>query len=107
MKCNRLWVIGLATASVFGDSPAWVEKSNGNAQILIDVKARFGERHAEALRDAGKILAARLDTEKDPLVRQDLEILLQAERQDVREFEVKNKYFITYAGVLQRIFGGI
>ncbi len=131
MKCNRLWVIGLATASVFGDSPAWVEKSNRNAQILIDVNARFfpesagregvtglddqildlkpgfGERHAEALRDAGKILAARLDTEKDPLVRQDLEILLQAERQDVREFEVKNKYFITYAGVLQRIFGGI
>src|SRR5580704_17547767 len=115
MPLYRLLAIGFAAVSAFGDSPAWIETSNRNAQLLIEVNARFfpesaarngvpglddrildlkpqfAERRAQALRDAGKILETRLAAEKNPLVRQDLDILIHAEREDVREFELQSK----------------
>src|SRR5258708_938501 len=38
---RRLWFLFLAIGSVSGDPPAWVEKSNRNAQVLIEERARF------------------------------------------------------------------
>src|SRR4051794_35431699 len=80
----------------------WVEKSNRNAQVLLEQQARFfpessgksgvsgvdeqiidwkpgtEQRQIQASKQAEKELAARLAAEKDPLVRQDLEILIGA-----------------------------
>src|SRR5208282_2296003 len=86
-------------ASVWAQSPpAWVEKSNQNAQLLIAILARYAPENAAAegvpgldeqistaapgeperfRRDmavARLELQKRMAVEKDPLVRQDLEI---------------------------------
>ena len=127
----RMLAIGLGAVAVFGDSPAWVEKSNRNAEALLEVTARFnpesagqwgiagvdgevvdlkpehGRRRADALREAGKVLQARLASEQDPQVRQDLEIMIEDARRDVRFFELQEKYFLPYGGTLQTIFGGV
>jgi hypothetical protein len=109
----RLSCLMLAATLVSGaDSPGWVLKSNQNAQVLLEVAARFnpefagqsgmsgldekiidltpksGARRAQETQLAEKTLRARLDAEKDPLVRQDLEILIKAAEQNVHEFEV-------------------
>src|SRR6478609_9651750 len=81
------------------DSRAWIEASNKHAQVLLEVRARFGPEGAgqigvagldrevtsltpeslRQMRQATTAALARLQTlleaEKDPLVRQDLEIL--------------------------------
>src|SRR4051812_920804 len=81
------------------DSRAWIAASNKHAQVLLDVLARFGPEGAgqigvagldrevtsitpeslRQLRQASTAALARLNSlleaEKDPLVRQDLEIL--------------------------------
>ncbi len=122
----------LAATLVSGaDAPGWVSKSNQNAQVLLDVAARFnpesagqsgmsgldekiidltpksGARRAQETKLAEKTLRARLETEKDPLVRQDLEILIKAAEQGVHEFELNDKYYVPYFEVTQTIFGGI
>ena len=122
----------LTAALVSGaDSPGWVSKSNQNAQVLLDIGARYypesagqygmsglddkiidltpksGERRTRETIRAVKTLRARLDAETDPLVRQDLEILIQAAEQNVHEFQLNEKYYIPYRAVMQTIFGGI
>src|SRR5437764_9019581 len=56
---------------------------------------------------AAKTLRARLDAETDPLVRQDLEILIKAADQTIHEYQLDEKYYIPYRDVMQTIFGGI
>src|SRR5215472_19386463 len=89
-------------------SPAWVARSNQNAQLLIDIQARYSPEAASRNGAAGlddkitvlsadrqrlqrrdwaeaqKQLQTRLTAEKDPLVRQDLEILLAAVDRNIR-----------------------
>src|SRR3954447_10343798 len=84
------------------DSRAWIEASNKHAQVLLDVEARFGPERAgqigvagldrevtsltpesrrqlrQASADALARLKGLLEAEKDPLVRQDLEILVHS-----------------------------
>jgi hypothetical protein len=131
MGLRSILTLGLLAATAFGDPPAWVQRSNANAQILLEIGARFfpesaaaggvsgvddqivdlkpnhGERHADALRAAAKTLSERLASEKDPLVRQDLELMIEDTRQEIRQFELQQKYFIPYAGTVQTIFSGI
>ena len=114
MKRRALFLF-VAIGSVSGDPTAWVAKSNQNAQGLIEERARFfpeaagnggvsgvdeeiidlkpdsAERQIEAGRRSGKILATRLEAERDPLVRQDLEILIAAARDNVRGLELNKK----------------
>jgi hypothetical protein len=82
--------------------PAWVEKSDAHARVLVDVLARFApesaaqfgvegldtaifdlkpgrqERTQQELRGALASLEKKLAAETDPLVRQDLEILIDS-----------------------------
>src|SRR5206468_9922491 len=51
---------------------------SGVDEKIIDLKPRSAERRAADVRRAGDTLAARLGAETDPLVRQDLEILMEA-----------------------------
>jgi hypothetical protein len=132
MVRNKLSCLMLAAALVSGaDSPGWVSKSNQNARVLLEITARYypesagqsgvsglddkiidlkpksGERRTQEAMLAVKTLRARLDAETDPLVRQDLEILIKAAEQNVHEFELNEKYYIPYRDVMQTIFGGI
>jgi len=121
--------IGLTTA--LADSPAWVAKSNQNAQVLLEIMARYSpesaggygvtglddrildlnpksdERQARETKAAEKTLRARLQSETDPLVRQDLEILIDAAQKNVRGYELNQKYYIPYFSVPRSIYYGI
>lgn len=111
--------------------PAWVVRSNENTQVLLAVLARFGpegaarlgvngydeqiidlkprvnERATQATREAIQVLKGRLAAEKDPLVRQDLEILIKSAEDNIRGNEIGNKYDIPYFNMSQAIFGGL
>lgn len=122
MVRNKLSWLMLTAALVSGaDSPGWVSKSNQNARVLLEITARYypesagqsgvsglddkiidlkpksGERRTQEAMLAMKTLRARLDAETDPLVRQDLEILIKAAEQNVHEFELNEKYYILIA----------
>ena len=112
-------------------TPAWVQRSNQDAQVLMKVltrfnpeaAARFGvtgvdeqvidlqprveERQREATRQATSELEKMLAAEKDPMVRQDLEIMIKAGKQHVRGSELREKYEIPYINVNELVFQGI
>jgi hypothetical protein len=111
--------------------PAWVAKSNQNAQLLIAVVAKYGPEGASAvgvpgldeqisvptaemtlqrrkqIAETGRQLQSRLETEKDPLVRQDLEILVSAANRQVRTIDAYQKTFLSYSSPAQLIFSGV
>jgi hypothetical protein len=131
MHARSLFILVVALAPALVAAPAWVEKSNRNAQVLteidarynpesagqygvsgvdqsiIDLKPRSAERRVSDIRRAVDTLSARIAAEKDPLVRQDLEILVQAAREEVRDHELREKYRLPYANILQAIYHGI
>jgi uncharacterized protein (DUF885 family) len=109
----------------------WVERSNANAQILLDIFARFApegagqlgvsgldeevfdlgprviERANQAVREAVETLQARLAEEEHPLVRQDLEILIESAEQNIEAAEFTLKYDLPYFNLAQTVFQGI
>ncbi|HEX8772129.1 MAG TPA: DUF885 domain-containing protein [Pyrinomonadaceae bacterium] len=111
--------------------PAWVVRSNENTQVLLAVLARFGpegaarigvngfdeqiidlkpglnERSNQATREVIQVLKGRLATEKDPLVRQDLEILIKSGEDSIRGNQIGDKYDIPYINMSQLVFGGL
>jgi len=111
--------------------PLWVVRSNQNAEVLLKVFARFSpegaaqigvegldeeivdlkpgvqERGRRASQEAAEDLKKRLGVEKDPLVRQDLEILVKAAEFFVRGSELREKYDVPYYNVVQTVFLGI
>jgi uncharacterized protein (DUF885 family) len=112
-------------------APAWVAKSNQNAQLLIDIQARYSPEAASRNGAAGlddkitvlsadrrklerrdwaeaqKELQTRLAAEKDPLVRQDLEILLTAVDRNIRASEANEKYELDFYNVPGIVFSGV
>lgn len=112
-------------------APAWVERSNQNAMLLLRTVARFDpegaaqlgveniddqisdlnpgfrERRREAVYQVETELKRRLADEKDPLVAQDLEILIKAAAQDIKGSELRQKYEIPYHDVAGMVFGSM
>jgi len=111
--------------------PAWVARSNQNAQLLIDINARYGPEGAGAsgatglddrvtvitpdmperiradMKAAGKELQSRLASEQDPLVRQDLQILIDSADRDVRQSEIYERHILPYFNVAGLVYSGI
>lgn len=109
-------------------APDWIKRSNENAKVLLDVMARFGpegaarlgvegydeqvmdlkpgvnQRMRQASLDAADELKKRLAAEKDPLVGQDLEILIKAAMDNARGVELSEKYEIPYFNVPEMMF---
>jgi len=110
--------------------PAWVERSNQDAQVLLKVLARFNpeaaarfgvsgvdeqvidlqpnflERERQALRQAQGEIERMLAEEKDPAVRQDLEIMIKAAKRNARESDLEEKYELLYVNLHQLVFFG-
>src|SRR5579862_4404891 len=122
----------LLTATLFAQSPpAWVAKSNLNAQLLIDVNAKYSPEDATsdgvktlddqvssvALSQRPKIqadlqrvkqeLGNRFKKEKDPLVKQDLQILFNEVDRNIRTNEASFKTFLPYTDVTAAVFFGV
>jgi hypothetical protein len=111
--------------------PAWVVKSNENAKILLEIRARYApegaaaqgvsgldeqistptadqpERLRKDLAEAKKKLEARLGAESDPLVRQDLEILITAADRGLRASQAFEQRLLPYSNIAQTIFYGM
>ena len=118
-------------ASVWAQPPAWVQKSNQNAQLLIAIMARYSpesaaaegvpgldeqvssskvdepERYRKDLQSARDELQKRLAAENDPLVKQDLEILIAEANRDIRSSEATERNLLPYDDVAGGIFYGV
>ena len=119
-----------AFAAAPADIPAWIEKSNANAQVLLDATNKFQPENASSTGFPGfddKIadlkpgitqryvasesaardeLAKRILTETDPLVRQDLEILVKAAGDDIETTLLQDKLLLSYTDVGQLVYFG-
>ena len=129
---RTMYCLVLLSAAVFAQTPpAWVAKSNENAQLLINIDAKYAPESAASdgvtgldeqisvpdeihsrqgragMRTVIKELQTRLVTEKDSAVKQDLEILIGAASRRVRSSEAYEKYFLPYGNPGSTIFFGM
>jgi hypothetical protein len=119
------------SATLADASKAWIQKSDQNTQLLIDVLARqspegagqmgvdgldeqildlkpgFIERGIADVEKAVTILKQRLAEEKNPNVRQDLEILIDAAEQNVEGTRISDKYQVPFFDINQAVFQGL
>jgi len=131
MRLLLVFFVLIAVSAWAQSPPAWVAKSNQNAQLLIDILARYApeqagslgvrgldeqistvtpdqaERYRRDIAVARIELEKRLAAEKDPLVRQDLEILIAEADRDVRSSEANERLLLPYDDVAGAIFYGI
>jgi hypothetical protein len=121
----------LFVSAVAADERSWVERSNDNAQIVLEVLAEFNPEGAGSLgvdgldeaivdyrpgvyernRSASEAVLAelekRLAAETEPRVRQDLEILVQAVEDGLRSAKLNRDNLLPYYNVNQTVFQGI
>lgn len=122
-----------ATGSAYAQgtqTPSWVERSNENAKVLLDALARFNPENAtqigltgyddkvtdlkpdvdarqrKALVEAKRQLESKLVTEKDPNVRQDLQIMIKSTDLSIEGIDLNEKYMLPYQDMGQLIFNG-
>lgn len=112
-------------------TPAWVAESNRHAQVLLDVLARFAPESVARFGIAGldeeitSLTAGRLREQRaataaalaqleglrgsasNPMVRQDLEILIRSARDGLRGLELNEKRLVPYVDVSALVFAGI
>src|ERR1051326_8059033 len=129
-KHMKFFIPLLAALPLLAQSPAWVAKSNKYAQILLAIQAKYGPESASAqgmpgldeqvssfsaeksARQRADLVAARqqlqssYDAENDPLVRQDLQILMDATDRQVRSIDATRNTFLPYGDVAGLIFFG-
>ena len=111
-------------------SPTWIQRSNDDAKVLLDVMSTYNPEFASqiglpgyddkvidmkpnldprmraALVDAKAKLEKMLASEKDTNVRQDLQIMIKAADQQIEGIDLTHKYMLPYEDVGQFIFQG-
>ena len=111
--------------------PAWVAKSNADAQVLIAAQAKFqpegfsffgipgyddkvadlgpdnGKRFRAAMADAKAALEAKLQVERDPNVRQDLQIMIHAADESVEGSALGERLLLPWTDAPQLVFSGL
>ncbi|UGB37646.1 DUF885 domain-containing protein [Frateuria soli] len=109
---------------------AWVERSNTDAKVLLDTLARFSPEFATqvgvpgydtrvadlkpgidarsraALVEAKGKLEKLLARERDPNVREDLQIMIEATAQQIEGIDLTHKYLLPYNDIGSLIFSG-
>jgi uncharacterized protein (DUF885 family) len=120
-----------APASTAPAPQAWVARSNEFAQILLEAQAPFapeeasffgipgydeqvydlkpgvGERFRAAMAQAKTELQGKLAVEKDPNVRQDLQILIDAASRNIENSQLNEQYLLPWSDVAQNVFSGL
>jgi len=106
----------------------WIARSNENAQLLLEVQARFApefaartgvsgiddrisdfnpgyrERQRQAVREVIGVLEQRQKSERDPNVGQDLAILIDAAKRQVHGSELQERLQVPYVNLPRVIF---
>jgi uncharacterized protein (DUF885 family) len=119
-----------STSTVARDR-GWIERSNQNAQLLLQVQAEFQPElaarlglagfddriadfapgHLQRQRDAARKVQAelekRLAAETDPLVAQDLQILIDAAKRQLRGSELRERLAVPYYNLPGLLFGSM
>lgn len=119
----------ILSPSVFASD--WVERSNQNAQLVLDMLAQFGpegaaslgvdgldeeifdlrpkvyERGQKASADVKRALEKILAKEKDATVQQDLEILIKSLDDNIRTSKLQHDYMLPYFNISQNVFRGM
>lgn len=134
MRRPMLALLLLALAAVPTQSPAadlaWVGRSNANARPLLEVMARYQPESAASLgvdgsdadifdlrpdydrrleddlRKVAAELDSRLASETDPRVRQDLQILIGAARDQATSSELNRRLMLPFIDLPQALFQG-
>ena len=115
--------------SVYAAEQPWVTRSNENAKVLLKVMAKYSPENASRLgvdgfdesitdlsrdqfepaskdaRAAIVELQARLKSETDAKVKQDIEILIGAAQDNLTSSALNRKYFLPYTDVTRLMFG--
>jgi hypothetical protein len=126
-----LLVLVAGTPAALADDADWVEKSNENAQIVLEVMSKFSpegagrigvdgldeqvtdlgpgiyERSMQATRDVLAELEVRLAKETNPKVKQDLGILIKALEDNIFSSELNRANMLPYYTVSQTVFFGV
>jgi hypothetical protein len=111
--------------------PAWIVESNQNAQVLVEAVARFlpegagqwgvnglddqildlkpgfVDRQKQTAKDCIGTLRSRLTKARDPRVRQDLEILINAAQDTLDDIELGDKAYLPSISVVKIVYGGV
>lgn len=120
-----------AAASTAKPVPAWVARSNALAQVIIKAQADFqpesfsffgipgyddkvsdlgpdvDKRYQAALTKAKQELQQKLQIERDPNVRQDLQIMIKAADQAIEGSALNAKLLLPWIDAPQLVFGGM
>jgi hypothetical protein len=120
-----------SSAPASAPPPDWVKRSNEHTRVVLqeqarlapegaaqlgldgfddqitDLSAGLATRAREGLDRVQQELQRRLAAEKEALVRQDLEILIEAVRQQRQGFDIGQKLLLPYINAPQAIFNGL
>jgi uncharacterized protein DUF885 len=123
-------ILALAAPAAFAAEPSWIDESNKNAQILLEVMARynaetaatfgveghdaeifdlkpqFSERQEADLGTAIARLEQLRGSAGDPLVRRDLDILIGAARDQKHSLELNRQLALPFFDLGQAVFSG-
>src|ERR1044071_3201972 len=123
-------IVALIAPAAFAADPSWIEASNRNAQVLLDVMARYNaetaaslgvEGHDSEIVDLKPRFSERLEADldaaigqleklrgsaTDPLVRRDLDILIGAARDQKHSSELNRQLALPFFDLGQAVFGG-
>ncbi len=121
----------IATGALAEGPPEWVARSDQNAQVLIDVLARFSpeaagfwgvsgldekvfalppdytEQNIAATEEALALLRERRAAETDPAVLQDLDILIRSSEDSIESIRINEKHLLPYFDVPRIVFQGL
>ena len=132
-KLIQIGLLALVAAmpAALADDADWVEKSNGHAQVVLEVMSQFSpegagrigvdgldeqitdlgpgiyERSLQATRDVLAELEVRLAKETDPRVKQDLGILIKALEDNIFSSELNRANMLPYYTISQTVFFGV
>src|SRR5205823_3330416 len=84
-----------------------VQGVEGLDDKILDLNPGYLQRSRKATGETIIWLKKSLGTEKDPLVKQDLQILIKAEDDSLRGSELNEKYRVPYMNVARQVFNGI
>jgi hypothetical protein len=119
-----------AEPSTPAQTPEWVERSNAIAYKILESGAKFApefagqtgvdgydeeifdflpnreQRVMAVSQDNIEMLTALLETEKDSRVRQDIEIMIQSEKDDIESTRINLERVLPYGSISRLIFAG-
>jgi uncharacterized protein (DUF885 family) len=131
LSCSHPQANSVSAPAAAHEDRSWIARSNQNAQLLLELQARFQpefaaqmgiaglddrisdfapghmQRLRETIGQAQAELEKRLAAEKDPLVAQDLQILIDAARRQIKGSELTEKLEVPYYNLPRLVFGSM